>query len=68
MNMKKVVLIKQYPLFPYYPPGTELSFMVDSQADKLVSKGIADYKSEKETIKFLEKPPKDKMIKRSKTK
>jgi hypothetical protein len=59
--MKKVVLKKQYPLFPYYPPGTELSFVADEQADGLVDKGIADYKS-------IEKPTKDKMIRRSKTK
>ena len=58
--MKKVILIKQHPYFPYYPRGTELSFIVDEQyADILVNKGIAKML---ENTKEIKRPPNDKMV------
>ncbi len=69
--MKSVILTKQYPLFPYYPAGTELYFVSEVQADDLVNKGIAKYiidrKSDTEN-KELDMPNKDKMIRKRKTK
>jgi hypothetical protein len=63
--MKKVILIKQYPYFPYCPPGTELSFIIDYQADILVNKGIA--KLIVENTKEVKRPPKNKMVRAEKT-
>lgn len=70
--MKKVILIKQYPYFPYCQPETEPSFIVDEKADILVNKGIAkisDFRSSKmlENTKEIKRPPKDKMVRTEKT-
>jgi len=63
--MKKVILIKQYPYFPYCQPGTELCFIVDEQADILVNKGIA--KLIVENTKEIKRPTNDKMVRAEKT-
>ncbi len=59
--MKVVILKKQYL---HFQPGQELSFVDDSQVDRLIDGGIARLKEEK----GLEMPLKDKMIRRAKTK
>jgi hypothetical protein len=56
--MKIVILKEQYLNFK---PGSELTFLVDSEAAELIDKDIAFYKS-------LDNAPKDKMIRKSKRK
>lgn len=56
--MKTVILKKQYR---GYPKGTELTFIVDSQADVLIADDIAIQKD-------ILQAPKDKMVRGNKRK
>ncbi len=54
--MKKVILKEQYL---HYPVATELTFIDESEADRLIKEG---------TAKSIDNPPKDKMLRGAKNK
>lgn len=56
--MKVVILTEEYRGFP---KNTELTFLNDSDADNLIGDGIALPKS-------IDDPPRDKMVRKRKTK